>query len=400
MLAEGNFIPSVATIDQGRPSRFAARFKEKCRKVLADGSYRSGMLRIVKPFEDSHEFYDSPSLRFPRLRRSTGSKFGILCYHRVGTEGVPFHSKLDPALFEAHMRYVKKRYRVVPLGQLVREMLASENVRPTLAITFDDGYRDLFTHAFPTLQKYQIPATVYLIGHCMETGEAPWYDRIFAGFTAFSGTCLELEARGTRRFFLDTLQARLAAAWEIVCYLRSIPDTARRRWCADFDQQMRPPIESLESRMLDWDQVRAMQGGGMFFGAHTMNHPAVSQLDPAAFKDELVDCKKLLETGLDASVEDFAYPFGKLTDGSSISQDFIVRAGYRSAVTTIQGFNSPGANPFMLRRLQIGNECPMSTFAFNLSRLYLEATVENSPAWSPVVPAPSSIARESEPSLL
>lgn len=399
MLSEDNSIP-VATSDQGRPSRFAAGLKEKCRKVLADGIYRSGMLQVIKPLEGSHEFYDSPSLRFPRLRRSPGSKFGILCYHRVGTEGVPFHSKLDPALFEAHMCYVKNRYRVVPLGQLVREMAASENVRPTLAITFDDGYRDLFAHAFPTLEKYQIPATIYLIGHCMETGEAPWYDRVFAGFTTFSGTSLELEARGTRRFFLDTLQARLSAAWEIVCYLRSIPDTARQRWCAEFDRRMRSPIESLESRMLDWDQVRAMQAVGISFGAHTMSHPTVSQLDPAALKAELVDCKKLLETGLDAPVEDFAYPFGKLTDGSSISQDFIVHASYRSAVTTIQGFNSPGANPFMLRRLQIGNECSMSSFAFNLSRLFLEATAANSPVWSPVIPAPSLIARESEPSLL
>jgi len=400
MLAEGHSISSTATRAQGRRGLFSGHLKEQCRKALAGGIYRSGMLRIIKPFECSHEFYDSTSLRFPRLRRSSGSKFGILCYHRVGTEGVPFHSKLDPALFEAHMRYVKQRYRVVPLGQLVREMLVSEDVPPTLAITFDDGYRDLYIHAFPTLQKYQIPATIYLIGHCMKTGEAPWYDRIFAGFATFSGTSLELEAGDTRRFFLDTLQARLTAAWEIVCYLRSIPDTARQQWCTAFDRKMRPMVESLERRMLDWTQVRTMQAAGLFFGAHTMNHPAISQLHSSAFKAEFVDCKKLLETGLDALVEDFAYPFGKLTDGSSASQGFIARAGYRSAVTTIQGFNSPSANPYMLRRLQIGDECSMASFAFNLSRLFLEATAANSSVWSPVAPAPTPIAQESEPSLL
>src|SRR5262245_54929854 len=176
----------------GQNSLFSPTFKEKCRRALAGGLYYSRILQSMKRLERSHEV--SPA-RFglPRLLRFSGSKFGILCYHRVGTVGVPFHSTLKPELFEAHMRYVRSRYRVVPLRQICGQLLAAVDVPPTLAITFDDGYRDLYEHAFPILQKYEIPATVYLIGRSMETGEAPWYDRIFASIAVYPGAFLEVE---------------------------------------------------------------------------------------------------------------------------------------------------------------------------------------------------------------
>jgi len=376
-----------------------AGLRQKVREGLATGLYYSGTLRALKTVEQTHVLYRSSGPTSFRLRRSTTSKFGILCYHRVGTAGVPFHSTLEPRLFEAQIRYLKRRYRIVPLDQLCREMLNQESVPPTLSITFDDGYRDLYDCALPTLRKYAVPATIYLIGRCVETGEAPWYDRIFAGFVAYPGDSLELHLDTVHRFCLRTKQSRLAAAWEVVCYLRSIQDVDRQRWCADFARQTRPPEEMLANRMLDWPQVRAMQQAGVFFGAHTMHHPAVSQLDASALRNELIDSKLLLEQRLGAPVDDFAYPFGKLTDGSGAAQDCLGKAGYRSAVTTIEGFNSPGEDPYKLRRLQIGDHCPLATFAFNVSRLFLEAAAENPLVWSPVLSSPDPILRESAPSI-
>jgi len=260
-------------------------------------------------------------------------------------------------------------------------MLAYSSVPPTLAITFDDGYRDLYAHALPVLQKYDIPATIYLVGRCMETGEAPWYDRIFASLADLSSTSLEVETDCIRRFSLSTPQMRTAGAWEIVCYLRSIPDTARQRWCSDFDRRMRLPNHLLNGRMLSWEHVRAMLSAGISFGAHTMNHPAVSQLEPAAYDYEFNGCKKLLENGLDAPVEHFAYPFGKLVDGNKAAEVFLARAGYLSAATTVEGFNSSGDNIYILRRLQIGDDCSLPLFAFNLSRMFVEVAMEHPAAW-------------------
>lgn len=355
--------------------------KQGVRRAISASFYHCGLFRLTRSLERSYEMPGSALNRIPRLRRSASSKFGILCYHRVGTEGPPYSSTLDPRLFEAHMRYLKGNYRIVALRQLVRELLGRENVPPTLAITFDDGYRDLYIHAFPVLRRYDIPATIYLIGRCMETGELPWYDRIFAAMVNTQENCVEVRLNANRLFSLEDYRSRLIAAWEIVCYLRTIPDVARREWCAEFDHQVSLSRELLHDHMLNWEQVRAMQSSGIAFGAHTMSHPAVSRLDSAAYDYEFVGSKKLLEDGLQSPVEDFAYPFGKAADGNGAVRHFLARAGYRSATTTIDGFNSFSENLFSLRRLQIGEAASPSEFAFGLSRLFLESATQNAGMW-------------------
>jgi peptidoglycan/xylan/chitin deacetylase (PgdA/CDA1 family) len=351
----------------------SAGLKQTCERVLASGLYHTGLLSMARRLERTHELHSSANSSLPRLQRFADSKFGILCYHRVGTEGVPLFSRLEPAIFEAQMRYLKKHYRIVSLPQLCQELREGRQVVPTLAITFDDGYRDLYTQAFPVLRKYQIPATIYLIGRSMETGKAPWYDRIFVAFACAPGPTLELQMQELRQFELSTPALRNHAAWETVCFLRSIPNAQRQKWCADFDQRIKPRSDWLENRFLTWDQVRTMHRGGVFFGAHTMTHPSVSRLDSADFHEEFVHPKQLLEDGLDSPVQDFAYPFGRLSDVSSAAEAFLVRTGYRSAVTTMEGFNSSGANLHMLNRLQVGDGHSMSSFAFSVVRMFLEA---------------------------
>lgn len=306
------------------------------------------------------------------LRRTWSSKFGILCYHRVGTQGVPLFSRLDPKVFEAQMCYLRNHYRIVSLSQLCDELQEDRQVKPTLAVTFDDGYRDLYTYAFPVLQQYGIPATIYLIGQCMETGEVPWYDKIFVMLSVASEGSLELEIGSARRFELSSAAKRAQSAWEIVSYLRALPDHKRREWCSNFERQFRLPTKELQGRMLDWGQVRTMQRAGIQFGAHTMTHPSVSRLEPAAFPNELGLTKQRLESKLGVPVDHFAYPFGKSADCSLAAEEFLRLCKYRSAATTIEGVNLSGTNCFRLRRLQVGEESSLGTFAFNLSQIFLE----------------------------
>jgi peptidoglycan/xylan/chitin deacetylase (PgdA/CDA1 family) len=356
--------------------------RDVCRRMLAFGLYHSPMLRVFERIAGSYVLRRSPGSSMPRLQPSAGSKFGILCYHRVGTEGAPLFSRLDPSIFEAQMRHVKKHYRVVPLGQLCEELRDQRKVEPTLAITFDDGYRDLYTHAFPVLQKYEIPATIYLIGRCMKTGEVPWYDRIFAALKAAPGAALEVDMDGPCRLELGSAEARLLGAWRIVSFLRTIDDSRRRAWCAAFEDRIGVSQKELDGRMLDWEHVRTMHRSGVSFGAHTMSHPSVSQLSNDAFEEEFVHAKHLLEEGLGAPVLDFAYPFGKPNDCSTAAEAFVARCGYRSAVTTSEGYNTSGTSPYRLRRLQIDDDRSMASFAFSLGRLFLEGSCD--------VPAPSS----------
>lgn len=91
----------------------------------------------------------------------------ILMYHRVGQPEDPAARGLfvSPEVFERQMEFLKSHnYRVLPLSEIVERTKRGERLPTnTVAITFDDGYLDNFTYAFPVLKKMEFPATIFMI---------------------------------------------------------------------------------------------------------------------------------------------------------------------------------------------------------------------------------------------
>ncbi len=306
--------------------------------------------------------------------------------------GIPLFSELPPGIFEAQMRYVRRRYRVLSLDELCEEIEKPSRKEDAVAITFDDGYRDLHTHALPVLRKYQIPATIFLAVASIETGQVPWYDRIFLALKVFPKDEFEIVLDRPRNFRLVSPQARLQTAAEIIQHLRTLPDERRKEYCAALEEQIRLPQDELKDRMLTWDQIRAMCREGITFGSHTMTHPVVSRLTESQLEPELGESKRALEHRIGSRAVHFAYPFGKPADCGTAALPFLVQNGYRSAATTVEGTNEPGNNCYELRRSQVGNERSISMFAFKLNRLFLSSGAEDSttayPAVAPVLCEP------------
>ena len=269
------------------------------------------------------------------------------------------------------MRFLRKRYRIVSLDELCLEMENPATSGQAIAVTFDDGYRDLYTQAFPILQKYRIPATIFLIANSVESGEVSWYDRIFLATHVFPEKVLELTLDEPRSFELTTPASRVRAATQIVACLRRLSDARRRECCADLERKVALPPEQLADRMLTWPQIREMQKGGIAFGSHTVSHPVVSRLSATAAEEELRQSKRVLEERLGKPVEDFAFPFGQPADCGVAAEEPLRRCGYRSAVTTTWGVNSANTGRYRLRRVQIGEERSLALFAFRLGQMFL-----------------------------
>ena len=106
----------------------------------------------------------------------------ILNYHGVVKTLRPELSKnhMSVEQFEAHLKYYSENYEVIPLESLIS--LVNEGVkpsRPTVAITFDDGYENNFSNAFPLLKQYNFPATIFVTAQAIsKPGEALWYDAL------------------------------------------------------------------------------------------------------------------------------------------------------------------------------------------------------------------------------
>jgi hypothetical protein len=263
----------------------------------------------------------------------------------------------------------------VTIDELCREL--DEGSRPTqaVAITFDDGYRDVYTNAFPILRKYGVPATVFLTASAIETGEIPWYDRIFALAMLSKAETLEIDAGGMQRFRLSSPESRLRAATDIVRELRRLPNQVRIAACAALEKKngkkAELPRTELQDRMLTWAQIREMQAGGISFGAHTMSHPAVSRLQPEERQRELVESRQLLEQRLQNPVEHFAFPFGLPSDIGEEIRPLMPAYGYRSAASTVWGVNTPATDRYLLRRIG-AEETSLPLFALRLRRSFLD----------------------------
>jgi len=87
----------------------------------------------------------------------------VLLYHRVAVTAPsedPQRLGVSPESFGAQMRHLAERgFRVVPLEDLAGPAKSGKRV----AITFDDGYLDTYTNAFPILKRYGFPATVFVV---------------------------------------------------------------------------------------------------------------------------------------------------------------------------------------------------------------------------------------------
>ena len=107
---------------------------------------------------------------------SAGGSIRVLTYHNITDDNVAGDAgqKGTPrGIFEEHMRYLKENgYRTVS-ADAVPGLLASAGAvqKNTVCLTFDDGYRDNYTNAFPVMDRYGLHGTVFLTAAFMEDGE-------------------------------------------------------------------------------------------------------------------------------------------------------------------------------------------------------------------------------------
>ncbi len=247
------------------------------------------------------------------------------------------------------MRYIARRHKVVAMSELLDrlEQGAPESV---LAITFDDGYRDNYENAFPVLERYGLPATVFLATGGIDTGEALWFERLAQAVKATTRDFVDLEIDVPQRFWLRNEAERLEANGRIFGVLRLLPDEVRRQQLAGLLRQLAAAEDARNGKMLTWEQVRHMRARGIEFGGHTVSHPFISKLTREQAVWEMSECKRRIEEEAQQPVAYFAYPNGREEDFRGENEQLIPSLGYRAAVTTIWGANSSSTDPLELRR--------------------------------------------------
>lgn len=254
-----------------------------------------------------------------------------------------YHGKhVRPAAFRRQLRWLKKHFSLIPLAEIEKLVLEKKPPRERLcAITFDDGYRNNFLHAFPILRAGGVPATFFLTGDFVDKKIPLWTDRLeFVLRREKVSVDQKIRARlknyssAERQKFLDQLENKAGAKLELT------PDS---------------PYAPLS-----WPEIQTMAEAGMTFGAHTMSHPILSRLSREEQRRELTEAKKLIERKLGACPH-FAYPNGQTGDWNQDTLELLRELGWSVAWTTIpRPVRSESDEPFALPRLSVHGRHPLA----------------------------------------
>lgn len=90
----------------------------------------------------------------------------VLMYHRIRDDGIDPDISVSIRRFDQQMAYLKENFNVVSLEKLLDNV--SKNGKLTMdtaAITFDDGFKDNCSNAYPILKRHKVPATIFLVSH-------------------------------------------------------------------------------------------------------------------------------------------------------------------------------------------------------------------------------------------
>jgi peptidoglycan/xylan/chitin deacetylase (PgdA/CDA1 family) len=298
-------------------------------------------------------------------RELTKSQVAILMYHRVSPKKDDWsHESLSPQAFESQMEYFCREYEILPLDDLAQYIHQGKSLpHKAVVVTLDDGYKDNYIYAYPIFKKYHIPATVFITTGHIGTGKLFWWDKVsyFIQHTVIEN--LNLEELG--RFSLQSVHDKSRASFMITERLKKLPEKRKA-----FIIEKLISISGVESPsqgtgkelILSWDEVREMNNHGITFGAHTVNHPILTNIPLEQAKWEIVQSKRDIKEKLGKEVTTFSYPNGNFNP--EIAQ-FVKESGFTCAVSALPSkLISPNDSPYELSRIRVGDDFNKFKFAF------------------------------------
>jgi len=255
---------------------------------------------------------------YSALRALNRRKLLIICYHRV-LRTTDAHSVAcrdmftDLESFREQMRFIRTHYAPVSEQDILDDIQGIKQLPDfPVWVTFDDGYLDNYTLAYPVLKEFGIPATFFI-----STG------------------LIDHEAE------------------------------------ALYDLEHNQGIDALKAKcsFMNWEQIRELSREGFYIGGHSRSHRVLSVLRPGQVADEIASAKQVIEKNISKPVHSFAYPYGKRADFDvKVCFPVLRDNGYKMAVSTIGGNNDLAGRQhhFDLRRVGISFKEPFSFFKLKL----------------------------------
>lgn len=306
----------------------------------------------------------------------------VLTYHRVlptlKSEAAPSQIGMivTDSTFEKQMDFLYDTHEVIPLAEMIGRLNESKIDCRYCSITFDDGWRDVYTHAFPVLEKRDLPAIMFLSAGFIGTDRLFWPERLTRVLLS-TGKPDKIDVSALADIDMksaDEIEAiiatddngrKLKQADRLIERFKKLNPEIRGKLITLLEDSFSQTDtdEARNRHILNWDEIDEMRKHRISFGSHTVNHAILTRIPPDEARMEITQSKQMLEKKLGEEIDLFAYPNGDWNDDV---KEMVKEAGYRASVTTMNRKNDYSTDPYLLGRLTVhqGMSCsPRGNFS-------------------------------------
>lgn len=315
---------------------------------MVSSKLHRGLKKLTWKMNDSMFFLGLKNINLNKSFRRIIIYHGIVPYARLDINARFISTKT----FEEHIQFYKHHFHIVSIEEYFSG--AHHPTKPTIAITFDDGYLNNLTEALPILEKYEVPATFYITTIQQKGYPILWADAldlfrltgpdpfIFEGQSYKKGKHEYINNKGTH-----LKQLLKSTGWEIK---RKFLEVVLRNNSFMEKASCRPYYE-----LMTTDDIKQLSASKYAqIGSHGAYHNCLDVVTREEAKEELLMSKEYLQQLIQKEVSSIAYPDGRYT--RSIVE-LANQLGYQTQLAVDylykEDFSDPsiksrfGVNPFM-----------------------------------------------------
>jgi peptidoglycan/xylan/chitin deacetylase (PgdA/CDA1 family) len=290
----------------------------------------------------------------PVVARQLRTRTNVVYYHYVG-RSTPYYSAFyGGCTFDRLRRDIEELaevFQFASLEQVCEERSGAQrgSDRPSLAVTFDDGFRVNQPQVLELFDKHQIKATTFLTTGCVDNRSLMWRHKLSAILHLATGD-LVVSAYNpiAARYRLPAIKSHnqlleASRQWS----MSAKDDLADQLWMAC----ELPPLDEFlaEHRpYFTWKELHEWRSAGHGIGLHSLTHPFCSRLDDRGINQEIVEPARELRERFDLTLMPFSYPFGDRL--APERERALLDEGVFDYAFGIAGFASKDAAPQSLER--------------------------------------------------
>lgn len=337
---------------------------------------------LMKPIKEALKSVIYKALSFEPVlghlrKRKLSRNIVVLMYHEIACDSdeIEAWTVVKESDFVRQMEYLSAHFNIISLKDALYQINnrdAYRMQRPSIVITFDDGYRGNRKVLFPIVKSMNIPATIFVATKTVQDGQAYWYDRLFNALERDKVITLKLnhlslgnyqinKHKGVKNwgeierllFDLKKLEPNVREK-AVESILKGFNDVSKN------DTYKLSPLSISEVCELSEDPL-------ITIGAHSHCHNLLTQLTEDNIINSVKTSKQLLEAWTGKPVSYFAYPNGNYND---IVIDILKKTGFKCGLTTEVRAWEGEESFFTIPRVGIGRYDSFDYFKVKISGVF------------------------------